>query len=85
MMDQDRKRTAKRRKTTQESQLEPVSPMKSRRFRTLQLAAIAGESREKTAFLGWPFSSVPGCSWHAGPQKDRSEGRKGPQDRKVVG
>ncbi len=58
----------------------PVSPMKSRRFRTLRLAANAGESREKTAILGWPFSSVPGCSRHAGPQKDRSDGRK---DRKT--
>lgn len=52
--------------------------MKSHRFRTLQLAAIAGESREKAAFLGWLFSSVPGCSRHVGPQRDRREPRCGP-------
>jgi hypothetical protein len=57
----------------------PVSPMKSRRIRTLHLAVIAGESRRNIGVLGRPFASVPSCSWHVGPQRDRSDGRKGPQ------
>src|ERR1700689_498594 len=52
----------------------PVSPMKSRRFRTLDLIGKVGESRENTGVLGRRFSSVPGCSRHRGPQKDRRRG-----------
>ena len=36
------------------------------------------KSRENTGARGRLFSSVPGCSRHAGPQKDRRERRCGP-------
>jgi hypothetical protein len=62
----------------QQSQAEPVSPMKSRRFRTYERSQGVNKSRAKPGFLGRPFSLVPGCSRHAGPQKDRSEPRCGP-------
>jgi hypothetical protein len=56
----------------------PVSPMKSRRFRTLKLAANAGESRENTGVLGRPFSSVPGRRDRNGPQERRCGPIRGP-------
>jgi hypothetical protein len=51
------------------SHVPPVSPMKSRRFRTLHLAANAGESRENTGVLVQSFSSVPGTRTANGPQR----------------
>jgi hypothetical protein len=42
------------------------------------------QKRAKQGFLGRLFSLVPGCSRHAGPQKDRSDGRKGPQETRCV-
>jgi hypothetical protein len=54
-------------------------PDESRRIRTFNLAANVCESRKDPGVLGRPFSPVPGCSRHAGPQRDRSHGPRGPQ------
>jgi len=76
----DRNMAAEARKMALRSQHETCLPDEKSQDQNLQLAATAGESREKTAFLGWPFSSVLVCSRHAGPQKDGSDGQRTASD-----
>jgi hypothetical protein len=76
----DRKMAAEGRNMAQESQLEPVSPMKSRRFRTLRLRRDCGRKRQKDCVSR---SDVLVCSWlfpargtAKGPQR-RAKGTAG--------
>ena len=59
--------------------LEPVSPMKSQ-VQNLPKIHEQEQCPENIGDCGRLFSPVPGCYRHAGPQKDRSEGPRGPQD-----
>lgn len=81
----DRKKTAEPRKAASESQPDPYSPMKSRRFRTLNRAEHVGESCVNTGLLAGRsrlFPVVPGTrDRRRTAEKDREDRKTSPSDR----
>jgi hypothetical protein len=69
-------------KTALERQLEPVAPIA---IENREQPRIWAKDREDAETRGRLFACVRVCSWHSGPQRDRSGIRNGPQmDRSFV-